>query len=63
MKRARLIKKAELTKPKPSALTSTPSQAPVSNTQSLLTQWVGAYHTSRCPNPRVAFAALFTTEA
>jgi hypothetical protein len=67
MKKARLIKKAALGETKsPVSLSlqaATARQAVARNTPKVLTRWVGAYQNSRCPNPRAAFAALFTTEA
>lgn len=63
MKKAKLIKKTELAAQKPAAQTTdVPRQQPAHAAQRTLAQWVKAQQSSRPPNARAAFAALFTTE-
>jgi len=64
MKKAKLIKKTELAEQKPAAnMKNASRQRPIISAQQTLAQWVQAQQSSRPPNARAAFAALFATEA
>jgi hypothetical protein len=65
MKKARLIKKADLVEQEAPRVRQgrTPGQTLANVTQKTLARWVRAQQNSRNQNPRAAFAALFTAEA